>query len=87
MSKKGYGIQDLTETEKQPGYCPERLAKQIEGCLPPETRVDERGFKYVVYPRDLKHERWKNRTPKIKKPIAKTIQLKELQEIDLSLEY
>lgn len=91
MAKKAHGIGVLTETEQQPGYCPERLKSQIVGCKKPEVRVDRKGFKYIVYPRDLSHERWKNHKPK-KKPIVVSRatptpeEIKELKlDIDLEL--
>ena len=86
MARKAHGIGELTETEKQPGYCPERFAKQIEGCRP-EIRVDERGFKYTAYVKIKGKEKTAEvRKPKTRNKTAVLPQPKELTELpDLEL--
>jgi hypothetical protein len=86
MAKKAHGIGQLTATEQQPGYSPERLAKQIEGCLPPIKKIDERGFTYWVYPKDKKHPRWKEKPISIKAGKIKAAKLTIEEEQGLSFE-
>lgn len=87
MANKAWGIGDLTETEQQPGYSPERLEAQLVGTLPPVEKIDERGFKYTIYPKDYSHPRYKGKKPKQtrKKPIESDLQ-EETDFIPLDLE-